>query len=260
MKIGPTTNYLLQKQLKIFGLAYIYSFAFLIVLPFLLYLLSGDISAYSFSNALVDTPISGIFYIYMIVISLLSYENFKFLIQNGISRKTFFISQLKVYLIIGLIGNIINQIYNYLIVYPLNMDTFKSLSLFQSIYENTFSNPFLNGVLGFVFGYLMIMSYSLTSMAIGSFLSLFSRKMQRAIIIMIPIAGVITLVFLVKLVIDHQFIDTWMADFAKWLLGYANDDLTTAKPYHLMVWCFGWDLIMLYLSKVFYSKKQIKKA
>ncbi|MFT8389510.1 MAG: ABC transporter permease, partial [Lentilactobacillus hilgardii] len=124
MKTSQITKYLFKRQIVILGEMYLVTFAAIYILPLLLSLITGTLHDYSFVRILKTSPITGFFSFFMFVIATLSYENFKFLIQNGISRKTFFEAQITVYGLFILIGNTVNLVYNYLIYTPMtNRDT-----------------------------------------------------------------------------------------------------------------------------------------
>ncbi|MFT9201511.1 MAG: ABC transporter permease, partial [Lentilactobacillus hilgardii] len=113
MKTSQITKYLFKRQIVILGEMYLVTFAAIYILPLLLSLITGTLHDYSFVRILKTSPITGFFSFFMFVIATLSYENFKFLIQNGISRKTFFEAQITVYGLFILIGNTVNLVYNY---------------------------------------------------------------------------------------------------------------------------------------------------
>ncbi|WP_243674150.1 hypothetical protein [Lentilactobacillus kisonensis] len=91
MKTRQVTKYLFKKQLPQIGVVYLTLIALIIILPFLLAAVSGTLSSFSIIDQLRGGSVSAVFGLYIFVVSTLSYENFKFLIQNGISRKTFFL-------------------------------------------------------------------------------------------------------------------------------------------------------------------------
>lgn len=93
MKTKQVIKYLFKKQLPLIGVVYLTLIALIIILPFLLSVISGTLSSFSIVDQLRGGSVSAVFGFYIFVISTLSYENFKFLIQNGVSRSTFFLKR-----------------------------------------------------------------------------------------------------------------------------------------------------------------------
>lgn len=89
MKTNKVTKFLFRKQIIGLGEMYVLLFAAFLVLPFIFSLISGSLSDYSLADQMRGTWVTAAFGIYMFAISTVSYENFKFLIQNGVSRPTF---------------------------------------------------------------------------------------------------------------------------------------------------------------------------
>ncbi|WP_243674149.1 hypothetical protein [Lentilactobacillus kisonensis] len=86
-----------------------------------------------------------------------------------------------------MIGNTFNLLYGYLFLSPITNNA--SFNLFTRVYDSYFSNPILNGVLNFVMSGLLLVVGALLGMVIGNFLTLFSKVIQRLILIIGPISG-----------------------------------------------------------------------
>ncbi len=174
MKTNKVTQYLFRRQ--IIGLFEMYAFLFVafLILPFIFSLISGSLSDYSLAEQMRGTWITAAFGVYMFAISTLSYENFKFLIQNGISRTTFFEAQVTVYGLLILIGNTFNLFYQYVVLMPLVHA--HNTNIFMSSYVNYFHNPFVGFIFNFIFSGLLLVVGTLIGMVIGNFLTLFSRS------------------------------------------------------------------------------------
>lgn len=263
MKVIPTSKYLFKRQLNILGIVFLYVIGFLVVLPFVFSLLTGNIGDFSLKDILTGSPVGTVLNFYIIAIAALSYENYKFLIQNGISRSTFYKSQLQVLLLLSLICTLISQAYTYIVYGFLNAKS-AELSVMQDTYGHTISNPFVKYVIFFVFSYLIIVSFAMSSMAVGGFLSLFSRRIQVILIIGLPIAGIVLLISLVNFINQYGFTNS-IGKFIVWIFGFDYNEMrnegvpTKGSPYRLMIAMAIWDIVMAYLAKIFYNRKQIKK-
>lgn len=256
MKTKQVTKYLFRRQIIILGEMYLVTFVTIYLLPFLLSLITGTLGSYSFTNILKNSPISGFFGFFMFVLAALSYENFKFLIQNGISRTTFFEAQISVYGIFVLIGNSVNLLYNYAIYVP--MTHRMSFNLFMSGYRYFFSNGGVTVLMNFIFSALTLALFTLMGMTIGSFLSLFSKTMQRILLVAVPIVGGVTLMYVVGAISNAAFRYTWIENFTKFILGYTSQS-GVYNPFPVMVTMFILSAVMLFIVKYLFSKKQLKR-
>ncbi|EHO48267.1 hypothetical protein [Lentilactobacillus kisonensis] len=255
MKTRQVTKYLFKKQLPQIGVVYLTLIALIIILPFLLAAVSGTLSSFSIIDQLRGGSVSAVFGLYIFVVSTLSYENFKFLIQNGISRKTFFEAQLTVNGLLILIGNTFNLLYGYLFLSPITNNA--SFNLFTRVYDSYFSNPILNGVLNFVMSGLLLVVGALLGMVIGNFLTLFSKVIQRLILIIGPISGGIVLLFIASAMIDHRFQMSWVVNFAKLVLGYQG--ATSYNPFALIISLLIFGVILAGITRFLFGRKQLKR-
>ncbi|GEP22542.1 MAG: ABC transporter permease [Lentilactobacillus diolivorans] len=256
MKTNQVTKYLFKKQIVLLGELYLFAFAIIFLLPLLLSVISGTLSDYSFVGLLKGAHIAALFGIFMIAISTLSYENFKFLIQNGISRKTFFEAQLTVYGILILIGNTINLFYDYLIVVPLtHASTFNT---FMSLYADFFDNPFVSVTFNFIFSALLLVFGALAGMTVGSFMTLFSKLTQRIILIATPVVGVVTMAYVANATNNAHYQMSWVVNFAKFIIGENGNDVL--NPFPMMGFLLVLSAIMIVIIRYLFAKKQLKKA
>ncbi len=255
MKTRAITKYLFKKQIVLLGEMYLIAFAAIYILPLLLSLISGTLSQYSFLNILRTSPISGFFNFFMFVISMLSYENFKMLIQNGISRKTFFEAQITVYGIFILIGNTINLLYNYLVFLPMTHRS--TFNVFMALYQKYFDNGFEVLIFNFIFSACTLITTTLVGMMIGSFLSLFSKAWQRILLIGVPIIGAVTLIYMANVVVQHHLAVTWVAVVVKFMIGEGDSQIL--NPFPPLIFMVIFSLIMLAITRYLFSKKQLKR-
>lgn len=255
MKTKQVIKYLFKKQLPLIGVVYLTLIALIIILPFLLSVISGTLSSFSIVDQLRGGSVSAVFGFYIFVISTLSYENFKFLIQNGVSRSTFFEAQLSVNGLLILIGNTFNLLYGYLFLSPITDNA--PFNLFTRVYDTYFSNPLVNGVLNFVMSALMLAVGSLLGMVIGNFLTLFSKVAQRLILIIAPITGGVVLLFIFKAMIDYRFRMSWVVNFAKLVLGYQSSG--AYNPFALIISLIIFGAILVVVTRFLFTRKQLKR-
>ncbi|GHP14358.1 ABC transporter permease [Lentilactobacillus fungorum] len=255
MKTSQVTKYLFKKQLPLIGVVYLTLIVLIVVLPFILALVSGTLSSFSVVDQLRSGSVSAVFGLYIFVISTLSYENFKFLIQNGISRKTFFEAQLTVNGLLVLIGNTFNLLYGYLFLSPITNHA--SFNLYTGAYAQYFTNPIINVALNFVMSGLLLAVGSLLGMVIGNFLTLFSKVVQRLILIIGPIAAGVVILFIAKAMIDYRFRMSWVVNFAKLILGYQASG--GYNPFPLMITLLLFGCVLALIVRVLFARKQLKR-
>lgn len=255
MKTNKITKYLFKRQIVILGEMYLVTFLAIYILPLLLSIITGSLRSYSFGNILKNSPITGFFTFFMFIIATLSYENFKFLIQNGISRKTFFEAQITVYGLFILIGNTINLLYNYLIYTP--MAHRSDFDLFMAVYAKFFNHGLTSVGAHFIFSALILVTMTLIGMTIGSFLSLFSRTWQRIILVATPIIGGVTLIYIFSALRTSSFKMTWVETFAEFIFGYHRSGIF--NPFPMMGFMLIVNIALLVIIRYLFSKKQLKR-
>lgn len=256
MKTNKVTKFLFRRQ--IIGLAemYLFLFAAFLVLPFLFSAISGSLNDYSLTNQMQGSWVTAAFGLYMFVISTLSYENFKFLIQNGISRETFFNAQVIVNGLLILIGNTFNLVYQYAVLMPLGHA--RDTNIYMSSYAGYFNNPIVAFLFNFIFSGLLLIVGALSGMVIGNFLTLFSKFVQRIILISTPVIGYITVMYTAsRVILDRDFQMTWVANFAKFVLGYRATG--AYDPFPMIVSMLIVSVILFLITRYLFSKKQLKR-
>ncbi|MCY9807282.1 hypothetical protein OXT66_07015 [Lentilactobacillus senioris] len=253
MKNRVVSQYLFQRHIKSLILAYIYAIVILIVMPLMFAIISGSFGTFSIGNTFkgIDTGLITTFILGGM--ALLSYEDYKFLIQNSISRNTFFKNQVSSFGFIILIGAMFDELYSLITRFFLGGTT-----LYQSWYGNFITNATLSELMGFLYHILWLLAVVATGLAVGSFLSLFSKKVQRLIIIGSFVAFVVLLGIIFSASNRNTIAVTWIADFAKFILGYQGQEIVT--PIFLMLFYVIWSVIMVLISRIFYNRKQIKRV
>jgi len=256
MKVKQVSKYLFEHQISLVGQMYLWTIVVMLILPALLALITGTIQDFSFTDQLAGTPIGFLVTSFVFVISSLTYTNFKLLIQNGISRITFFRGEVISLMLVTLITNIINLLFG---VLTLPFSDSKSFNVFTSMYQSEFSNHFLAGATNFVFSWLWILAFALTGLAIGSLMSLFSKRIQRVIFIAVPVFLFVILVFAVNMFKVSDQTATWVANFMKYILGYTDSQGTHLVPWRMMVAMVLWSGAMSWFTKVMFERKQLRR-
>ncbi|AQW20805.1 hypothetical protein PL11_002185 [Lentilactobacillus curieae] len=257
MKTRQVNKFLFDHQISAVGWLYAWAIAITLVLPLVLALVTGTIGEFSFAKQVSDTPLGSLFGVFIFAISMLTYSDFKVLIQNGISRMTFFKSQVIVLLVLTLIGNTINLVYGYLTL-PLTGD--KNFNIFLTGYNDYFNNPILAGIVNFLFSWLLLVALSMTGLAIGSLLSLFSKRNQRIILIAAPIALFVVLIFMGRTLAPSSRTVSWVADFTKFMIGWRDaKGVQPLTPWPLTVGSVVWAALMAWFSRAMFARKQLKR-
>ncbi|WP_283680194.1 ABC transporter permease [Lentilactobacillus sp. Marseille-Q4993] len=254
MKIQQTSKLLFKRQISLVGWMYLWAIGILIILPFVLSLLTGTLNNFNWRGNLQADGVVAIFSFFIFAISALTYENFKLLIQNGISRRTFFISQLYVLIAIAAIGAVANVLYGYLTMPLTGVEKFDT---YLNAYGGFFTNDIVSFIANLIFTWLTTSAIAMTGMAVGSFLSLFSKRLQRLILIAGPIVAFVTLMFVARSIASYSLSVSWVADFVKFIIGYAKTG--PFNPFPFMGANLIWAVAMASLSKYFFSKKQLKR-
>ncbi|WP_203649779.1 hypothetical protein [Secundilactobacillus yichangensis] len=225
MRIKAAFSYQLKNYFKSFGWVYLWSVAVVVILPFLISLLLGRINIYDISNYLPQLLPAMILSFYLFVFGGISYDGFKLFIQNGIGRKTYFFSKLYALTIILVVGEVINVLYG--IFYHRFINAKKNpVMTFSVLYGHYFNSAAANAVSVFIITILFIACIMVTGMVIGSCLGLFSRRMQRAIIVGAPIVLFVLLAVLVMLNDQTSLKMTWIGDFLLFIVGMGNQSNT----------------------------------
>lgn len=98
--------------------------------------------------------------IFIFIVGLNSFtENFRFSLQNGVSRKTLFLTRLATAGATALLMGLVDQIFHSLIAVAGKMasSTWLSVSLFQQLYPRASGNPIQGFFLSVVFGFCLLL-------------------------------------------------------------------------------------------------------
>lgn len=97
--------------------------------------------------------------IFIFIVGLNSFtENFRFSLQNGVSRKTLFLTRIATAGATALFMGLLDQLFHSLInlVGELSSSHFLSISLFQQLYPTAWGNPVQGFFLSVVFGFCLL--------------------------------------------------------------------------------------------------------
>lgn len=170
------------------------------------------------------------------------YSTFKWTIQNGISRKTMWRSQMISAVVITLIQELAIIIFNFLANGSLSE---------KIIYNNSISIWW-----GLLFELLLLFEATMTAMAIGYFFSLLNRKWKVIVAIGGPILAVFCIYYLTRLLIKlgvFQFIGS------NWSIDLTGQAAKTAIIVTLVVSAIIWMLLMMLVSRISAKHMQLRR-
>lgn len=169
------------------------------------------------------------------------YSNFKWTIQNGISLKTLWRSQMISAVVITLIQELAIIIFNFLANGSLSE---------KIIYNNSISIWW-----GLLFE-LLLFEATMTAMAIGYFFSLLNRKWKVIVAIGGPILAVFCIYYLTRLLIKlgvFQFIGS------NWSIDLTGQAAKTAIIVTLVISAIIWTLLMMLVSRISAKHMQLRR-
>ncbi|MFC6182334.1 ABC transporter permease [Lactiplantibacillus daowaiensis] len=263
-KLRAVTRYLIKEQFQLLGWTYLCLFAAFVILPFLMALFTGNLKGFSFISTVSDLGLGVVFGFFIFMTMSLTYEHFKLLIQNGISRKTFWQARILTLLVMSVAGEFIAALYNYGVTAPVHHHSasqFLDASTY-SLYAHYFgSNLAINLGASFIFSCLFFIGLGTTGMALGSIFSLLTKFVRRIVIITIPILGFFFLVFVTSTAAGNSHYNfEGLANFVKFLLGYqANGAAGNFNPWPPMLTMVIGSIIMAGIAYAFNRKLRIKQ-
>ena len=227
IKLRITTRYLLTEQLKLTGWSLVGCAVVFGILPLFLALISGNISQYSPLSNFANLSLSALFFMLIFIIGILTYDNFKLFIQNGISRPTYF--QARVFALFALSGLfvILNAIYYYGIHAPY-LHWSANTALMRtgySLYSHALgSQVWLNILASLCFNWIFYIGVGLTGMACGTLLALFGKWAKTILIIGVPILAMVLMWIIIVVMSRNQstYNYTGLETFLKFLVGYPS--------------------------------------
>lgn len=194
--------------------------------------LRGIFSSWSFILSLVP------FFYFLIM----PYSTFKWTIQNGISRKTMWRSQMLSAVIITLVQEVL------IVLFEVLADGHPAEAFIVNSSVSTWQ--------GIVFELLLLFEATMTAMAIGYFFSLLNRKWKVIVAIGGPILAAFCIYYLTLLLIKlgvFQFIGS------NWSIDLSGQAAKTAIIVTLVVSAIVWTLLMMLVSRISAKHMQLRR-
>lgn len=194
--------------------------------------LRGIFSSWSFILSLVP------FFYFLIM----PYSTFKWTIQNGISRKTMWRSQMLSAVIITLVQEVL------IVLFEVLADGHPA--------EAFIVNSSVSVWQGILFELLLLFETTMTAMAIGYFFSLLNRKWKVIVAIGGPILAAFCIYYLTLLLIKlgvFQFIGS------NWSIDLSGQAAKTAIIVTLVVSAIVWTLLMMLVSRISAKHMQLRR-
>ncbi|KRL00472.1 hypothetical protein [Liquorilactobacillus capillatus] len=215
-----------------------------VIFPMTLSLITG--SNYNLLQAIRSLELGPTFYLVIGCLALLSYDDFKLLIQNGVSRYTYWKAKVITFIGISVLSQTIAIIYFFLMRLILNGNRWEDYSLFMQVYGGFFKNTTIAYLVSFIFAILSAGVFSLSCILVGSIFSLFTKRQRRLIIlalITLFIVGIATISNTYQHIAFNA--EPWFVNTLNFLVGYdKGGTLNPTMPFIDMVLlgiivCFG---------------------
>ncbi|GLB47511.1 hypothetical protein WR164_14900 [Philodulcilactobacillus myokoensis] len=236
MKISIITRLFLRKDLKAAGYFYIFFIMGSIFLSIIIDLIFNRLDSIINLNFGILNLIDYASWIFILIYSLITYRNFKFLIQNGISRTTFWEARISSVFIISVVYTFIDLLIDEILKFNPTLVSQNFITIYNHDYFNSSIIWFI------IISLLNIMGMSLIGIVWGSFRSLFSKKIKLLLRIVIPFLILFSIIFMIS---DSSI-------FNKLEMFYS--DIFSTVFYSSLI-----DIILLLASYFIYQKLQIKK-
>ncbi len=194
--------------------------------------LRGIFSSWSFVLSLVP------FFYFLVT----PYSTFKWTIQNGISRKTMWRSQMLSAVIITLVQEVL------IVLFEVLADGHPAEAFIVNSSVSTWQ--------GILFELLLLFEATMTAMAIGYFFSLLNRKWKVIVAIGGPILAAFCIYYLTLLLIKlgvFQFIGS------NWSIDLSGQAAKTAIIVTLVVSVIVWTLLMMLVSRISAKHMQLRR-
>lgn len=184
------------------------------------------------------------------IIAITNYREFLFMgIQNGISRRTYFVSSIIVFVLFALIGSGVDTVYSILAnVYEKAIDGFA----YDSMYEQVFlSNGELPKAADYLRSFAMGFSFDFAALSLGLLISAAFYRLNKVLRIVIPSAMYI-LIFAVIPFVDYALFDSAITDKFWSFMEFVFESLG-----HLSLTAIICGAVLLAVSYLFIRRVQI---
>ncbi|WP_281165708.1 hypothetical protein [Liquorilactobacillus sicerae] len=197
------TTYLFRNTLRQMGYAFAWALFGVLLIPLLIETLSNNQSI-NFAGELRNFSLGPVLLIILAIISMRNYDDFQFMIQNGVSRKMFWQSKMVVLVIAALITQFFGYLYRCLISNFLGADDWQQASLYMTAYGKFADAATVNQVLAIIFSLLFTIALVLGMDLIGSIFSLFPKKQKYLIGVALLTLSIVGLTILSNWSAQHQ--------------------------------------------------------
>lgn len=232
VKFKQAFQYQLKRGLSLLGWTYLCVLIAVTIVPLLITTLMGRISTIQVSDFLPSGILEFAILLFLIFYSVLPYDGFQFMIQNGVGRKTYFYARTLTTCVLALFGCIVSVIYNFAIS-PFNSEALSNdLFGMREMYAHFFSNALVGNMVSFIVWVLFTICMAASWTLAGSILSLFDRRIQIALVIGVPIVFFIAATVVSGLNVDGPVRMTWIGNIVYWIAGENKaTDLVTYNPF-----------------------------
>ncbi|KRM88483.1 hypothetical protein [Liquorilactobacillus vini] len=196
-------TYLFRNTLRQMGYVFAWALFGILLIPLLIEALTTNQSI-NFAGELRNFSLGPVLLIILAIISMRNYDDFQFMIQNGVSRKIFWQSKMVVLSIAALITQLFGYLYRCLISNFLGSDGWQQASLYMTAYGKFAGSAIINQILAIIFSLLFAIALVLGMDLIGSIFSLFPKKQKYLIGVALLTIGVVGLTVLSNWSAQHQ--------------------------------------------------------
>ncbi|EPH99843.1 hypothetical protein D920_01024 [Enterococcus faecalis 13-SD-W-01] len=235
MRIQAATKYRLANYYRLLGIFFLYWLFFSIVLP-------GVFAISANAPIPIGNPLISAFIYSGIATLFVTSKGLKFLFQNGVSRKTMFISSIITIVLGSLSLLLVSDFFQYL---TSKLPFIHVIDDFTKIYGHHFHSDLSNSVIVFVLGMMIMIAFSSIFLLLGTLFSVITKTQK-----MIFMGLLIFIPSLLVIAFQQLNTDTWLKllDIGKYVIGMPKHSLDFT-PFHPMLFSF---LIFLICSIFYY--------
>jgi hypothetical protein len=260
-KVSQAVKYDMSSYLRLTLIIYAFVIGIVAGLPTLMALISsgtGMTVASVFYGMLTFTARIGIAtnVALLFYFGFATYERFAFLIQNGISRRTGWLSKIFSLVIISVVASCYNLIFSVITVQKYG----ELATPYMAVYGKFFQVDALNYVGMALIIFLLMWAVAMFGMVVGAFFALFSKQNQRRLLIGIPVLGTIVLAALIRAVEDDYIPSELISAALKFVMGITRDAPYVSNPIIPGVFMIVLITIALVVSRWLNSKLRIKRG
>lgn len=205
---------------------------------------NGDVN---FNLADIDFTIVAGFFLFIDALAF-KYDNFKWTIQNGVSRRTAWWAKIKGTLLLSAVILLIDLVEKIL----------QGKSLTNNVLTGAASHTFGAGIVNVLESYIGLLVIVTTGLEIGYAMALLSKRGKAIVIIGVPVALIVIVTYLVRALIHANIDWVGITNFVKTVLGY-SDKTGTFSQFNFSIIMLVWILICTGLSYWFSQKMKLRR-